>query len=275
MSTRAMGPKSVPVQTRVPLLAKADEDACASSVTDTSLASTETGAVNIPRWIHHDAAESIEKPLLIFNREEGLGNGEKPSVLQCLCTRDFFGPCKVHGHLRNGFLNFFVLDEHHDGDRACCRHSEQVQGSGRARTSLIQVRRYMHRDVVLVEDMTKHYDCKGIQMYYINQKRAILLQPKAKSSSLNPVYDHSCMSCRVPLRPDCTFCSLSCSIHSGKHVCTSGLVIGPSKKRDRPPSGCEKEATGSVRRLPKLRRAFRPGSRAWSRKPEHPLRSPE
>ncbi len=238
-------------------------------ITTSSSVSAETYTLATPTWIQHDAAESILKPMPPSNREEGRGIGNTPSVLQRLCKQDFFGQCKSHSHLRNGVLNFFVLDEQHDGKRACCRHSDLVQG-GEA-SSLIQVRRYMHRNVVLVEDIVKHYDTRGIQMYYINQKRAILLQPKETSAS-NPVYDNCCTGCKVPLRPDCIFCSLACSIDAPDRVHAARLVITP-KKRSRQPSGGARH-TGGVRPPPKLR-SLRPGGRAWSRKPEYPLRSPE
>jgi hypothetical protein len=218
-----------------------------------------------------DGAESIEylMPSIIPRGGDGVGRG--PSVLQRLCKRDFFGPCKAHSHLKNGFLNYFVLDEHHERERACCRHSDLLQGAGGA-SKLIQVRRYMHRNVVLVEDMQMHYDTRGIRMYYINQKRAILLQPKEPSTS-NSVYDNRCRSCKVSLHPDCMFCSLACSIDAPDHI-RSVRIGGSSKKGKGTHLGGAGQATGVVKPPPKAR-SLRSRRRAWSRKPEHPLRSPE
>ena len=253
------------------------------ATTETSSASAETTLVRNPRWDHHDGTESLENPVNHSNNEERrtLAVAETPSkgfmyrssALERLCEMDFFKPCKVHAHLRNSVLNFFVLDEEPNRQLACCRHSDLV-GEGGARPDLIQIRRYMHRNVVLVEDMATRYDCKGIQMYYINQKRAILLQPKDPSTSSNPVYENYCARCRVPLRPDCVFCSLSCSIHAPKHVHISGLTMRESKKRRRPPSSRAKGTTEDGQPPPRPR-TFRSERRAWSRKLEHPDRSPE
>ena len=209
---------------------------------------------------------SVNSPFSGKGLQEQAADAKLLSVLRTMCTAEFFQPCKVHAIYKKSVHNFFVLEENWSGNRVCCRYAAVVQGSAergrRNCPAVIQIRRYMHRNVVLMEDLASIFDCKGIQTYYINQKRAILLEPKEQNAGSTSAFENCCITCQVPLRPDCTFCSLVCHIDAPNHSQT-GIVRHPSKKLKR--SWPKKEKSTQV--------VGRPSSRTWSRKPEHPQRS--
>lgn len=215
----------------------------------------------------------------------------KPALLTlCSAQNQFFEPCRTHSRVKKNECNFFWMSEDLTRTAVCCRHCDRVTGvepSG----SLLQVRRYMHQNVVLYDDISKEHDCRDIQSYSINQKRALLLQPKWQNAT--STFDTYCSTCQVPLRADCSFCSLYCELTASKDVLDTLVRKAPaSSKRKRPSpakrkggsssgssSGSGSDDTSFAADVPltaKLaKRVGRRPSRAWSRKLEQPQRAPD
>lgn len=161
----------------------------------------------------------VDLPLEANSEEQGESSEEEESsdwILK-LISLDFFQPCQIHGGCRKNECNFFCLErdgmQQGNGFPSLCKYCLNEPGFSGV---CFQIRRYMYQNVVHVEDLGMYYDVNGIQAYFINGKRAVLLSPKSPptNAAAVPAFDHVCPSCRVPLRPDCSFCSLHCKVWS-------------------------------------------------------------
>lgn len=129
---------------------------------------------------------------------------------------EFFHPCRRHaGYSGNEckFLWFSSFGKHSLDFAILCKHClNDCKSFG----TCLQVCRYMYQNVIRVEDLSGLYNPSGIQAYTINGKRAVLIQPRIPSprALIMPVFKNVCDSCNVPLRPDCTYCSLYCKLWS-------------------------------------------------------------
>jgi hypothetical protein len=227
-------------------------------------------------------------------KSESSEEEESRDWISKMISLEFFQPCDVHHGCRKNECNFFCLerDAQHQGNgfQALCKYCLDDPGFNGI---CFQIRRYMYQNVVHVEDLGKYYDVGGIQAYCINGKRAVLLSPKSPptNTSAVPAFDHVCRSCRVPLRPDCSFCSLHCKLwnETGKEPRTPF----PAVKRKRALTFSVDESDATVLRRnnfePKDRSKSRSGRRDFSqahlsnnvrirrnrRKSRKPVRSPE
>lgn len=132
--------------------------------------------------------------------------------LDSLCDTEFFEECPVHpNHSKNRCVFFCVGCSPNPGVKPMCRHcleDHECQGC-----TLFQIRRYMYKSVVHVDDISRFCDVSAVQAYCINQKRAVLLRGKVvQEGSGAPTFDTTCATCKIPLRPDCTYCSLECKL---------------------------------------------------------------
>lgn len=88
---------------------------------------------------------------------------------------------------------------------------------------VIQIRRYVYRDVVKVGDLEPHYDPAGIQSYTVNHAQAIFLSSKDKAPSAPYKRMDStarCAKCDRGLRAGFEYCSLACKL-----AVTEGLPL--------------------------------------------------
>lgn len=93
--------------------------------------------------------------------------------------------------------------------------------------NMLQIRRYVYRDVIKVGDIEPFYDTAGIQSYTVNHAQAIFLSSKDKAPSAPYKRMDStarCAKCDRGLRTGCTYCSLACKVrrrHRALTVCSS------------------------------------------------------
>lgn len=98
-------------------------------------------------------------------RCEGKQRDSLSIALLKLCTTEhFFEPCMTHMDAKKNECNFFWISDDFLSTSVVCRHCDEVAGDV-DEGSLLQVRRYMHRNVVHVEDLSRAHDCRGIQSY--------------------------------------------------------------------------------------------------------------
>ena len=140
----------------------------------------------------------------------------KQYFLLGLISSEFFYPCDQHEGCRRNECRFFCLQwpqEEKFKFAVLCKHCLDEDESVEM---FFQIRRYMYQNVILLEDLNSMYDPSGIQAYTINGKRAVLLSPKIVPANAldSPSFPHVCESCLVPLRDDCTCCSLHCKLWS-------------------------------------------------------------
>ena len=157
--------------------------------------------------------------------------GAPPGWLTGLVKGNHFGACPYHVGLHNNTCNRFCFGCSPDAGHAMCKHCIPHHSCS-ASTPSLQIRRYMLKNVVNHEELSPHFDLSGIQAYFINNKRAVLINPKDTSSANEkaPPFDHQCGGCKVSLRPDCTYCSLKCKmdIEFGLEPSTPGPARGPT-----------------------------------------------
>lgn len=97
---------------------------------------------------------------------------------------------------------------------ACTRSQSRAPTPTRLRLRL-QIRRYVYRDVVKVDDLRRFYDPSGVQTYTVNHAQAVFLTAKDKSL-VGPYYrvdsSSACRTCNRGLRDGCLYCSLRCKV---------------------------------------------------------------
>lgn len=154
-----------------------------------------------------------------------------------LCSTDFFQPCSLHESLRKNECNYFCSSCPFKRD-ALCRHCVQEHTCSNSKAKFFQIRRYMYRYVVHLDDLSKYFDSSGIQSYCINQKKAVLLNPKDPSPNMSgtPVFENKCATCKVPLRPDCQYCCLDCKAtrHQGMIIPKTPQSMKKRKRQQEP-----------------------------------------
>jgi hypothetical protein len=116
----------------------------------------------------------------------------------------FFDPCVKHAGIKKSERNYYCLH---------CRHSNICQHCLPAHHTheLLQVRRYVYHDVVRVQDVEKHLDCKSIQTYIINGANVVFLNDRPQTKPIKTA-SKACETCSRSLQDHYRFCSLSCKI---------------------------------------------------------------
>ncbi|CAL5226036.1 g8847 [Coccomyxa viridis] len=64
---------------------------------------------------------------------------------------------------------------------------------------IIQIRRYVYKDVVRVQDIHDHIDTTGIQTYINNSAKVVFLRERPHNN-INKVESGSCVTCKRVLR---------------------------------------------------------------------------
>lgn len=144
-----------------------------------------------------------------------------------LCTTAFFGPCRLHATVPKNECTFFCLDA--PLAPPLCAHCAPLVNPG---LRLMQIRRYMYRDVVKNDDISKHMDVSGVQTYIVNGCGVVFILPKEGSSAAQAM--SACTHCRKGLRAGATFCSVACKVLSGAAVGKPVSFRQRQRKQPRP-----------------------------------------
>lgn len=219
--------------------------------------------------IEFDACKSDEMIKIddvdISNTSSNATSNRDSWWVSLLCRTQFFQPCKTHESLRKNECNYFCSGCISTNGSLCRHCVENHQKCGHDQPVFFQIRRYMYRYVVHLDDLNKHFDSTGIQSYCINQRKAVLLNPKDVSTNTSgtPVFENQCMGCKVPLRPDCKYCCLDCKA-AVQEYCTDGSITPrtpvSAKKRARP------QEPGLVIKRHNQYDSFEGNTDAWRRK---------
>ncbi|XXG58994.1 hypothetical protein AAC387_Pa04g1164 [Persea americana] len=134
-----------------------------------------------------------------------------PEWLDLLLQSKFFMPCLNlnHEELRRGEINVFCID-----CKVClCQYCFATpMHSGHKQ---LQIRRYMYRDVVKINDMQKLMNCSHVMPYTLNSAKVILLNPRPQAAKpptkLNEI-GPNCMSCERMLVEPNRYCSIACKV---------------------------------------------------------------
>ncbi|VVB06426.1 unnamed protein product [Arabis nemorensis] len=129
--------------------------------------------------------------------------GEFPTWLEVLLKDKFFNACLDHEDVKKNEKNILCVD-------CClsiCPHCIPSHSSHR----LLQIRRYVYRDVLRVEDGSKLMDCSLIQPYTSNSSKVVFINERPKCRQFRGS-GNNCITCHRSLQSPYSFCSLSCKI---------------------------------------------------------------
>ncbi|GFP83581.1 hypothetical protein PHJA_000501500, partial [Phtheirospermum japonicum] len=124
----------------------------------------------------------------------------------------FFGSCVTHGELRKNEKNLFCID----CNLCLCKHCV-TSSSHDCLHRLLQICKYVYRDVVRLHDIEEHLDCSLIQAYKINGEKAVHLNPRPQlkdpKSSKAKIGGTCCEACGRHIQdlPN-RFCSIACKV---------------------------------------------------------------
>ncbi|KAL1219226.1 Protein RGF1 INDUCIBLE TRANSCRIPTION FACTOR 1 [Cardamine amara subsp. amara] len=130
-------------------------------------------------------------------------SGEFPAWLEVLLKEKFFNACLEHEDVKKNEKNILCID-------CClsiCPHCISFHTSHR----LLQIRRYVYRDVLRVEDGSKLMDCSLIQPYITNSSKVVFINERPVSRQFRGS-GNFCVTCDRCLQSPYLFCSLSCKI---------------------------------------------------------------
>lgn len=131
-----------------------------------------------------------------------------------LLRSKFFGACVDHGELRKNEKNLFCID----CNLCLCKHCVTSSSSHhRCLHRLLQICKYVYRDVVRLHDIQPYLDCSLIQAYKINGEKAVHLNPRPQQkdakSSKTKGGGTCCEACGRHIQdlPN-RFCSIACKV---------------------------------------------------------------
>ncbi|KAJ1686839.1 hypothetical protein LUZ63_018229 [Rhynchospora breviuscula] len=143
-----------------------------------------------------------------------LGKAPLPNWLQPLLAAKFFERCERHINERKNEINHFCMKCTHPLCPRCV--TEHTRKGGKHR--LLQIRHYVHSDVVRVNDITKLLDIAKIQQYTANGAKVVHLNPK--SSKPYPegvprsyIDGAPCIICARAISKFSLFCSIACKVN--------------------------------------------------------------
>ncbi|KAI3844288.1 hypothetical protein MKW92_023035 [Papaver armeniacum] len=127
-----------------------------------------------------------------------------PQWLESLLDEKFFVPCYIHEDARKNEKNVFCLDCCTSVCTHCC---PSIHDSHR----LLQVRRYIYKDVLRLDDIQKLIDCSRVQSYISNGAKVIFINQRPQSRP-HRVSGNTCSTCYRSLQERYFFCSLYCKV---------------------------------------------------------------
>ncbi|KAL7158504.1 hypothetical protein ABFS83_02G147700 [Erythranthe nasuta] len=137
-----------------------------------------------------------------------------PLWLSSLISDKFFNACLTHQHVKKNEKNTFCFD--------CCVGICPQCFPKHTSHRFIQIRRYMHNDVIRLVDANKLIDCAQIQCNIVNKEKVMFINKRTQTrqprSSCN-----LCVTCKSRnLQLSYLYCSLSCKL---EHILTSGCDL--------------------------------------------------
>ncbi|XP_010512401.1 PREDICTED: uncharacterized protein LOC104788346 [Camelina sativa] len=130
-------------------------------------------------------------------------SGEFPAWLEVLLKDKFFNACLHHEDVKKNEKNILCID--------CCLSICPHCLSSHTSHRLLQIRRYVYRDVLRVDDGSKLMDCSSIQPYITNSSKVVFINERPQSRQFRGS-GNICITCDRSLQSPYLFCSLSCKI---------------------------------------------------------------
>ncbi|XP_052183398.1 protein RGF1 INDUCIBLE TRANSCRIPTION FACTOR 1-like [Diospyros lotus] len=130
----------------------------------------------------------------------------KPAWLEGLMAEEtFFAACGFHKRIWKNEKNIFCLN--------CCQSFCTHCLSSHPSHPFLQVRKYVYRDVIKLDDLQSLIDCSYIQPYTLNNAEVIFLHSRTRTRTrLCKGSDNVCFNCDRILKEPFHFCSLSCKV---------------------------------------------------------------
>ncbi|GFP94987.1 hypothetical protein PHJA_001643100 [Phtheirospermum japonicum] len=144
---------------------------------------------------------------------------EVPEWLNGLLSEKFFNACIIHEDAKKNDKNVYCLD--------CCEGICQHCFAHHHSHRLLQIRRYVYRDVVRLRDADKLMDCAHVQSYTNNSAKVVFLNQRSRYRR-HRASAHFCVHCDRNLKDSYLFCSLSCKL---EHLLRTGCKLSKYLRR--------------------------------------------
>eukprot|EP00253_Pinus_taeda_P016800 PITA_16800 len=134
---------------------------------------------------------------------------KKAAWLKPLVETSFFMDCNIHGDSgKSTRCNMYCLD---CMVGALCSYCV----ADHKRHDVVQIRRSSYHDVILVSEIEKLMDIRGVQTYITNSTKVVFLKGRFPPSSGKGV-KNACHTCHKALLSTYSFCSLGCKLTGTK-----------------------------------------------------------
>ncbi|KAM3379767.1 protein RGF1 INDUCIBLE TRANSCRIPTION FACTOR 1-like [Capsicum galapagoense] len=128
-----------------------------------------------------------------------------PKWLEVLLDEKFFNSCLVHEYEKKNEENTFCLD--------CCLTLCIHCLPSHQNHKLLQIRRYIYQDVLLLKEANKVLDCSFVQPYTTNSAKVVFLNQRPISrQDIKCSINYTCITCHKSLQRPNKFCSISCKV---------------------------------------------------------------
>ncbi|XP_068660762.1 protein RGF1 INDUCIBLE TRANSCRIPTION FACTOR 1-like [Aristolochia californica] len=143
-----------------------------------------------------------------------------PAWLEKLLKSKFFGSCLEHENFRKNEINIFCVD----CALCICQH---CLASSHHRHKIVQIRRYVYHDVILLHVIQKLLDCSKVQPYTINRAKAVFLNPRSASKpAIKSNGGAVCENCDRCLMEPYRYCSVACKAEMATEMSRPFFISG-------------------------------------------------
>ncbi|KAL8457472.1 hypothetical protein ACS0TY_035366 [Phlomoides rotata] len=134
-----------------------------------------------------------------------------PDWVECFLNMTFFYKCPIHDLQKNEVNRYCIRC-----NVAACKYCI-ISGDHDDHRGILTIYRHVYQNVVPLNEMENHFDCRRIQPYKCNKKWVVSLTPLPHNGSGSLIEgDGACYVCKRKLTdPDrFHFCSITCKVHS-------------------------------------------------------------
>ncbi|XP_031271635.1 uncharacterized protein LOC116130025 [Pistacia vera] len=149
-----------------------------------------------------------------------------PQWIIVMYNKEFFGNCMAHPNTKKNEVDRFCID---CLSSLCC-HCLPFH----TRHRYVKIRRYVYNDVINRHDLSKLFNCSGIQTYHTNKTKVLFLKQRNPHQQQQPQQinskDYGCIICDRNLQDNSLYCSIACKVNEDED---KEYLTPPSPKRQK------------------------------------------
>ncbi|XP_030498899.2 protein RGF1 INDUCIBLE TRANSCRIPTION FACTOR 1 [Cannabis sativa] len=149
----------------------------------------------------------------------------------------YFSRCIVHPNSKKNDSDHFCID----CLRPLCFNCLPSHFSHKH----VKIRRYIYSDVINRQDLSKLFNCSGIQTYHTNKAKVVFLKQRRSSqqghhvhqlnNNINNNKEYKCIICHRTLQDNSRYCSIACKVLAihGDHEVKSRRKISCNNNKEK------------------------------------------